>query len=534
VKKKPGQQKAIAFIMRGIAAKSLDRKFPSIKSLAQAADVSFVTMWKAVDHCKRQGVISRSKHGIRANTRSRLLKSFEETQSMEGMADPFVEIAVAEPLWKRMLSHLKQDILTGRFHFGQPLPSFKELQGQYAVSYPTLKKALETLSAEGIIRTHRRGYAVPALAKSESTARIVAMGCGWEDGTLWIDYQDKNYFRILESECIQSKLALDIVVYCRRGGKLCFIDTITRKPYDLSNENIISIMIIVANLEIPLEEVLRTIAGLKKPVAVLDVVGGWDVSPRTPGNYYLQFFTVTTSRLPPRRVGQYLLNLGHTSVAFVSPFHKALWSVRRLDAIREIFAAAGHGDTVHPFVLDQYAFQWDYLQEDRDNPEEILRLVAAYKEWKKYADSEFFRKFGNISYNISKYLTEWNCATGEIFHRMAPVFRRALENKAITAWVMANDYAATLALDFLKENSVRVPEDISVISFDNTLDAMENQLTSYDFNPNGIVSIMLRFALRPSSVSPLRGRGVIEADGTIIERRSTARSVPRPCPRTRP
>jgi DNA-binding LacI/PurR family transcriptional regulator len=117
---------------------------------------------------------------------------------------------------------------------------------------------------------------------------------------------------------------------------------------------------------------------------------------------------------------------------------------------------------------------------------------------------------------------------------MAPVFKQALENRAVTAWVMANDYAATLALDYLKENNVRVPEDLSIISFDNTLDAMENQLTSYDFNPNGIVSIMLRYALRPSSVSPPRGRQVIEADGAIIERRSTARSGPRLYPRKRP
>jgi DNA-binding transcriptional regulator YhcF (GntR family) len=534
MKKKPGMQKAIGFIMHGIASKSFGRKLPSIKSLAQAADVSFVTMWKAVDHCKKQGVISRSRRGIRANTRSRLLKSFEETQSKSVPSDPFLGIAATEPVWKKMLSHLKRDILTGRFPFGQPLPSFKELQGQYAVSYPTLKKALETLSTEGIIRTHRRGFAVPALAKSESTARIVAIGCGWEDGTLWIDYQDKNYFRILESECIQSKIALDIVVYCRRNGQLCFIDTITRKPYDLSNDNIISIMVIVANLEIPLEEVLTTLAGLKKPVAVLDVVGGWDVSSRIASNYYLQFFTVTTSSLPPRRVAQYLLNLGHTNIAFVSPFHKALWSVRRLSGIREIFQDAGYAGNVHPYVLDQYAFQWDYLQEDHDNPEDIQTLVAAYNEWKKYADSEFFRKFGNISYNISKYLTEWNCATGEIYHRMVPVFKQALENRAITAWVTANDYAATLALDFLKENGVRVPEDLSIISFDNTLDAMENQLTSYDFNPNGIVSIMLRYALRPSSVSPPRGRQVIEADGTIIERRSTARCAPRPGPQKLP
>jgi DNA-binding transcriptional regulator YhcF (GntR family) len=526
MKKRPGIQKAVAYVMQGLASKAFTHKLPTIKALAKAADVSFVTMWKAIDQLKRRRMLPRLQH----ETRSRAGASqenavFQSRGLLSGSAAPH-DIEAFEPVWQKMLVRLKQDVLTGRFHAGQPLPSCKELQGLYNVSYPTLRKALETLSSQEIIKPYQRGYIVPSLTKSESTARIVAIGCGWEDGTLWIDYQDKNYFRILESECIQSKVALDIVVYCRQGDRLCFIDTITRKPYDLSNDNILSIIVIVANLEIPPEEVIRKLVMFKKPVAVLDVVGGWEATARTANNYYLQFFTVTMSIQPPRRVAQYLLNLGHRNVAFISPFHKALWSMQRSKGICEVFGAAGYADKVRMFVLDQYAFQWDFLQEDLNNQDDVQTLVAAYNKWQKYADSEFFRKFGHISYNISKYLTEWNCATGEIYHRMIPLFKQALKNKAVTAWVMANDYTATLALDYLKEIKVRVPEDLSVISFDNTLDAMEYQLTSYDFNASGIVSIMLRYALRPSSVSSHRHKAVIEAEGTIIERRSTMRIAP--------
>lgn len=524
MKKKPGIQKAIDFIMHGVVSKKLGRELPPIKSLAKAADVSFVTMWKAIDLLRSQGIVSRSRKGIGSTVRAKLPKSMKGSSEETVPADKYQGIERTELLWQKILSQFKQDILTGRFHPGQLLPSCKELQGIYNVSYPTLRKALDELASKGIIKACQRGYIVPALAKSEATARIVAIGCGWEDGTLWIDYQDKNYFRILESGCIQSKIALDIVVYCRRNGKLCFVDTVTRKPYDLSNENILSFVAVVANLEIPPEEVLQKLASPKRPVAVLDVVGGWEASPQISNNARFQFFTVTTSAHPPRRVAQYLLSLGHTNIAFISPFHKALWSIQRNNRIREIFGDAGHGNNVHSFVLDQYAFQWDFLQEDHEKPEDIQALAAAYDKWQKYADSEFFRKFGHISYNISKYLTEWNCATGEIYYRMIPLFRQALRTKAITAWVTANDYTATLALDFLKENKVRVPEDLSIISFDNTLDAMEHQITSYDFNLNGIVSIMLRYAVRPSSVSSSRQKAVIEAEGTIIERRSMARN----------
>jgi DNA-binding transcriptional regulator YhcF (GntR family) len=523
MKKKPGMQKAVGFIMHGIAADRFRDQLPSIKSLAKAADVSYVTMWKAIEELKAQGTISRSNRAVSPPVNATPPTSSDDEREAPHATVEGRDIEVFEPRWRKMLTRLKQDILTGGFHPGQPLPSCKELQGLYNVSYPTLKKVLESLVEQDIIKTHQRGYIVPALAKSESSARIVVIGCGWEDGTLWIDYQDKNYFRILESECIQSKISLDIVVYCRQSDQICFIDTVSRKPYTLSNENVLSFIVIVANLKISPEEVLQKLLLLKKPVAVLDVVGGWEASPRMLNNYYFRLFTVTTSMHPPQWVGRYMLNLGHSEIAFISPFHKALWSQQRLRGIKELYRDAGLVNNVHPFVLDRYAFQWDYLQEDFDNPEDIKALIAGYNKWQNYADSKFIRKFGHYNYTIFKYLSEWNCATGEIYHRMMPLFERALENKRISAWVMANDYTATLALDYLKKNNKRVPEDLSVISFDNTIDAMENQLTSYDFNLNGIVSIMLRYALRPSSVASPQGKVAVEAEGTIIERRSTAR-----------
>jgi DNA-binding LacI/PurR family transcriptional regulator len=87
---------------------------------------------------------------------------------------------------------------------------------------------------------------------------------------------------------------------------------------------------------------------------------------------------------------------------------------------------------------------------------------------------------------------------------------------------MANDFAATLAIDYLKEKNIRAPEHVSIIAFDNTLDAMEYQITTYDFNNNGIVTMMLRYVLAPSTI-PANQRGkFIEVEGRLVVRRSTA------------
>jgi len=519
-KRKPGIEKAIAFIKNGITSQHFVRRLPPIRLLAREAQVSFVTMWKAVNQLKTLKVLIENKSGyaniIICHDKNKDLKE-THLETAEIQLDGEAE----NVFWQKVKNRLKKDILSGRYPHGQPLPSCKELMYYHGVSFRTLKKSLDALVTEGMIKPYKKGYIVPTITISEAHARVVAIGCGWKDGKIWADYQDKNYFRILESECIQSKIALDLIVYYRENNLLNFIHSATRKPYNLGNDNILGIIFIVANLEVNPEEILKELSALKKPIAVLDVVGYFNVSPGFSGNRFMQFFTTTASAFPAKKVAKYLLSLKHTHVAFISPFHRASWSKIRYKNCASVYRDAGFPEGVKPLVLDRYAYQWDYIR-DTKSCEDLRSLISQYTQWKEYAHSNFFKRFGNISYSISKYLTEWNCASGEIYKKMRSLCEKALRDKTITAWLMANDFAATLALDYLKEKNIRMPEDISIISFDNTLDAMEYQLTSYDFNNNGIVTMMLRYVLMPSTI-PANQRGkFVEVEGTIVVRRSTA------------
>jgi len=75
------------------------------------------------------------------------------------------------------------------------------------------EKALASLIDEEIVELRTNGYYIPLLTGSTGHARIVAIACGWEDGKIWVDHQDKSYFRALESECIRMNLQLDVIVY---------------------------------------------------------------------------------------------------------------------------------------------------------------------------------------------------------------------------------------------------------------------------------------------------------------------------------
>jgi DNA-binding transcriptional regulator YhcF (GntR family)/DNA-binding LacI/PurR family transcriptional regulator len=518
-KRKPGIEKAVEFIKEGISSQHFQQKLPSLRLLAQQAKVSFVTMWRAVNSLKKSGIIAGNRNGYSpVISRDAVQK---DKESLRGSGGIQLISERENILWEKVKNRLKKDILIGRYAQGQPMPSCKELMYHCDVSFRTLKKSLSALETEGMIKPFKKGYAVPALTISEGHARVVAIGCGWKDGKIWADYQDKNYFRILESECIQSKIALDLIVYYRENNRLNFIHSATRKPYDLGSDNILGIIYVVANVEVSPDEILKELSALKKPVAVLDVVGYFNASSGLYRNRLVQFFTTTASTIPGKMVARYLIGLRHKHIAYISPFHLASWSKIRLENCASVYRDAGFPDGVKPFVLSRYAYQWDYLR-DAKSREDLQSLISQYTQWKEYAHSNFFKKFGNISYSVSKYLTEWNCASGEIYKKMRPLFEKALHDRQITAWLMANDFAATLAHDYLKEKSVRVPGDLSIIAFDNTLDAMEYQLTTYDFNNPGVVNIMLRYVLSPSTIPVSQRSQFIEVEGTIVARRSTA------------
>lgn len=514
-KQRPGIQRACAYL-NGLTRS--DGRLPPVRALAQSAGVSFVTMWKALKYLQEKGIIVADSRGNRTFAADgtcplpplRVMPS-TETKRVIGHAGTASYQHVAEKLYKA--------IITGHFTGSDHLPSCKELQRLYGVSFATLKKSLGILVEQQILEPRANGYFFPSLTGGTGHARIVAIGCGWEDGKIWVDYQDKNYFRALESECIRMNIQLDVIVYYRKEGRLRFIDTASKKEYALGDRAILGYVFIVANLDSTPEEVLERLTGLGRDIAVLDVVGGWKVPRCARNNNFIQLFTATASELPAKRVSQYLLGKGHRHIAFFSPFHRALWSQQRFSAITGMFSAAGNATGVMPFVVSKYAYQWDYLK-SQEHQNDLRTLVKQYNEWKLEANSAFLQQFGNLGYSIFNYITEGNCASGLIYNKMKPLFEEALDKKNITAWVMANDFTATIALDYLKDRGIRIPEDIAIVSFDNTLDAMEHHLTSYDFNNHGIISVMLRYILAPNTIKNRRKGGCIEVEGTLVVRRS--------------
>ncbi len=117
----------------------------------------------------------------------------------------------AAPLYEQIVDAIRREVASGRLPAGAPMPSFRTLAAQLAVSLITVKRAYEELERDGIIlrhqglgtfiapgggdrsRSERRGVAIDALR--------AAIRAGREAGL-----DDRELLRMLERELANSRL----------------------------------------------------------------------------------------------------------------------------------------------------------------------------------------------------------------------------------------------------------------------------------------------------------------------------------------
>ncbi len=100
------------------------------------------------------------------------------------------------------------------------------------------------------------------------------------------------------------------------------------------------------------------------------------------------------------------------------------------------------------------------------------------------------------------------------------VGRRLAQDRAMTAVYVANDQMATGVIAALRDAGLRVPEDVSVVGVDDSLDPMvpHNELTTVRFDLRECGRVVLERAVPGIS----RGIEAIRIPGTLVERETVA------------
>jgi DNA-binding LacI/PurR family transcriptional regulator len=520
-------------------------RLPTIRQLAQQTGISKSTMARAIKDLGEKGLLDGfKKYHASAEAQSSWNSLHGETRSQR----------------VRML--FEKDILSGAFGLQGNLPSTKELQSRYEVGFRTMRKILHTLQTEGALRASGRGYSLPAIQVRSNRQIIVFITCkGYLAQTSALNHAHNKIVNLFESECLRLGLRVEIVeidfydsVQSRRAlAKLADSNRITGFVLDVWWDN-------PANFQRSYHDALARTASFRKPVAILDEFGRFDLPVQFGANPKLQVYRIE-GRRAGERMARYILGLGHRSVAYISFNHDAQWSQDRFDGITSQFSRGGCEDGVHLIagnlpdaLLHQFALSG--LHEN-----EIKRLISLgrtssqaedlRKRWTEFLKAHTARLTGDsrtiarlqknlaglraiLAQNLDDEFLAKTCdaflnvaGSRTIDIAMRPLFEKALADSNITAWICANDTVALLALSFLRECKIRVPGDVSVAGFDNVpVQALENRLTTFDFNAIGFVHQMLNFIVRPPRPRGHYRHSAIDIEGIVLERGTTGPAAP--------
>ncbi|MBD3418896.1 MAG: GntR family transcriptional regulator [Chitinivibrionales bacterium] len=508
-------RKALHYLLEHIGSGAFGdgMPIPIITELACRAEVSRVTMIKAVGVLKNEGILE-GRQGKRFVLNAKKYRAHPEfaIAAIEHGAGQREELG--QYGWQRVYNRMQQDILSGAFSSRRVLPGFKELQSRYGVSYRTVKKALIELSANGTVTLDGKKPVIAPLSHPDTADKIFLIGHAGSHNPHLLDLtlREEACLQLIETECAKSNLKLEIFALPRYEGGM--EAALSGLPVD---ESIVGYIIFISKAHKAQFEMLNMLVRRKKPVAILYELGEWSLPRNILSSARVKIFSSAFSNRVGRQAAQYLLGLEHKAIAYISPFHGGAWSVHRLQGLRELYATAGYPHGVKECIYDG-STRWSDLMSASNHRYQSLSIWPALQAWKRrfprdlheYLDTEGIDRITMC------------CTIAELHRISVQLFEKALAMKEISAWVCANDAIAIMANDYLASIDIAVPEQMSLLGFDNQPCAIQRRISTYDFNVPAAAHSIFDYVTRPNLFAERNKRQLIEIDGFIIERHSTA------------
>jgi len=490
-----------------------DLRLPNVKTLASQAGVSPKTMWKALRALGGRGVLTVIPGG----------GTFVAPGKGEQLDRRLFDLPVRDrpervPRSEQVRRAISEDLLTGRHAPGAMLPPYKELQQIYGACYMTLRTALSSLASERRIEPHGKGFRVRQYAVYRGRpviAHIYSRFLGEARGMVHATPFSAQYWHEIEKLRVQHGIEIELVHHDAALGHGPTAEISPRLAERYRDRSLLGCMIATLGLEEGWLDVgLQEIISHRWRTSIL--CEGWDpeVSPAVLHNPLLRFFALAGGSLAGEIVAEHLLQLGHRTVAVINPHREAHFATQRIAGLRRAFGrASGHRVVA--------------VDADSDAEQDAWRRQPINRTFHRQANRYIRSTTPRYEHDGGVFTREIDLHMGQQFlkQHLVPHFENLLQDSSITAWVCVTDVVGLIALPFLRGMGVRVPEQVSVISFDNTVDSFGQGLTSYDFNVPAIASAMVGHIIES------RGRGdhpeaVLEIPGTVMSRASTGPARP--------
>lgn len=420
----------------------------------------------------------------------------------------------------RLQTKLTRDLLQGRLtpppH--RRLPPMKQLAADYGVGRDKLRRVLATLVDTGYLQRDGRAYVQPEGAHSPSlTLHLIAVGDN--QGVLGQQaFHQLPLLEQLEEECRHRTLGFRAHILPRGFGQPS-LNTPAEREIRAAGARGTTVGFVICSMFVTpqLLDRLRHIIPDGLPVAFLDDAGNGDALMRGLPPRAWHLFTMTQSPLAGRIAARHLIERGHRRLAYITAWQDQPWSRNRWHGIQQACRALGRtctADLLAPSTAE------GYVQTTRRDAPVYGKIDNALAQctFIPSPDSEQFRVIRDETTNVvERYEKRHALRT-----MLDSCLERALHNSRATAWLASSDQVAEAALMFLRDRKVAVPDTLSLLSFDDSQAAIRSHISSYNFNPYGLASAMVGYALDPGRFRRAHPEAVTEVEGFVRERRTVA------------
>jgi hypothetical protein len=486
----PGLTKALEYL----SDVSTAGQIISIRRMAQSADVSYVTMWKAVKLHKTK---SQKRTTATGTVRNDQVTTNKKTRVSS---------------WRRLKAIIEKDLLHGHLTRTGTLPPIKELSVRYRAGSRAVKKALDALCGQQILqRGSQRYYSIAGSSHPTRSLKIGILVRQWVEGpfVLFSDY-DKDFLPALEIECQKENVSLVVLQYAFSQNSILIKDTHGMAVKQLDKQNdIVGFVIPVYQPECLNDTFLAALHALQKPVVIIDEFGECRVPSLLKKSRLSIIITARPYMTAARNAAHAIIALGHHHAGYFSAFHADGWSHRCLEGLQDVFSTAGQDYQLTSF-LQNYSQLENVILPFAQKFCNDSKIRVYYHKWKRRLPLSYTSQL-DAHFSTQFDIQMW---FAELRRILEPLFMRALSDKSITCWIAACGDTVWCANDFLSSRR----SELSLISFGHSPEITQNRITTWDFNITVAARASLSHLVYPEKQLSGQTASNLEIEGFLINR----------------
>jgi len=415
-------------------------RLPTLDALARPAEVSRVTMWKAVRDFVDKGILS-AKQGSGII----ILDPPGKRES------PLYEPQAGQFRWEQIRARIAGDVLSGPFRTNAHLPLQKELAERYGTDPRTLRKSLSVLSSEGLIKRERTRYRInrPRTHSIGSSSIVLVLPDDLVARMQWSYYTlaVQSFSSLIERECHNR----GIVLVRRTYAEALHDVTLLRES--------LGCILWVGGNEPEAAGFLQALPALNKPLAIIDYWFRFAL-PEECANVKNCLVLTIDEREAMAQVGKYALQSGHRRIAYFRVSEDTAWTEIRLAGVHDAFRMAGIGPgEIRVFDSRPSAANRNSAEGPSETFINLRGSIARTVQNSLFRDMLTMRIYETQSY-------------ADLAFHATSEFSEALHHPEITAWICESQSLAVFgALPFLRQKRVPVPQRLSVMAFGDSPEA---------------------------------------------------------------